>query len=889
MVVATAFLVLPYLAGLALVSGWFAGPAVGLDTALGRLHEVRWLPLYYHYFTTESDAMVSALAQLALYAPVGLGVWALAAGRGGRRVGGPWAAAGLALAVAVVIESGKLFFPPNHPDPTNLLIAAIAALAAFGLARWFERVLTGGPFGDAGRKGHNYQDGAAARLAALGIGTVPRPGGVVGPTAERLVVALPVLGAEGYRPVETVGISAGLPTLAPLPSGQGLRNDLALGRSATLDAWGVPLPEVGAILGLPGDRLPQLRPLGACYEVKPSPTERWLLRGLAVVLVLAVVWMLVSYPVAPLALGVVLLSYGAAIVVWPRVWLLVIPAIVPVFDLVPWSGWFYWECVDFFLAVTLVVALTGVWRSSPRMALPGGLLISLLAAIQLLSMLIGLGHLAPIDANAFSSYFSPYNSLRVAKGFIWAVALIPVARATLTDRVAFRHFLLPGLILGFLGVMAALLYERQVFSGLLDFTSDFRVTGGFSSMHTGGGHIEAYFSLVLPFVLVFLLEKRTSWVALATVPLLLLAGYGVAVTFARAALIGVAVGLVIVAWGVYASLRKGRSRNGWKVFWLFGLGCVALFAAMLPIVEGAYFLGRIASVERDFATRTSHWKGAVALMTPGPLTALFGMGLGQFPLTYLHAKTYGPLANYRFGQEANNHFLSLTAGDSLYYEQMVRIQPGQQYRLELDLRTRNPRPRLNVPICAKAMLYSYDCQWLAVEGIRGDGNWHRYQVGFDSGVLGSGPWYSRRPTKLSLYWSAAGDGVDLDNISLRTASGVEVLLNGDFSEANAHWFFSTDNHLPWHIKQLWVAIYFEQGLVGLLVFVLFVGFVLRRLARAVTSGDLIATAFLGGLSGFLAIGLFDSMFDVPRLTLLFFLLCFASLLLPGSERDGRAV
>ena len=32
--------------------------------------------------------------------------------------------------------------------------------------------------------------------------------------------------------------------------------------------------------------------------------------------------------------------------------------------------------------------------------------------------------LAPLDANAFSNYLSPYNALRVAKGYAWAALIV---------------------------------------------------------------------------------------------------------------------------------------------------------------------------------------------------------------------------------------------------------------------------------------------------------------------------------------------------------------------------------------------------------------------------------------------------------------------------------
>ncbi len=94
-------------------------PAVSPAAALARLSEVRWLPLYYQYYTTEAMALASALAQFALYAPFGLLAWAWAARAANRRWTRGLDRGGIVLPLSLLIEAGKLFFPPAHPDPTN--------------------------------------------------------------------------------------------------------------------------------------------------------------------------------------------------------------------------------------------------------------------------------------------------------------------------------------------------------------------------------------------------------------------------------------------------------------------------------------------------------------------------------------------------------------------------------------------------------------------------------------------------------------------------------------------------------------------------------------------------------------------------------------------------
>lgn len=119
-----------YLVALAYLNG-FTGRLEPVWTAAEKLHATRFTPFYYHYFTSETAAMWSLLANAAAYAPVGIGLWLLRprAARAGL-------AAAIAAAIALAIETLKLFVAGAKPDPTNVLIAAAsAALVHAALAR----------------------------------------------------------------------------------------------------------------------------------------------------------------------------------------------------------------------------------------------------------------------------------------------------------------------------------------------------------------------------------------------------------------------------------------------------------------------------------------------------------------------------------------------------------------------------------------------------------------------------------------------------------------------------------------------------------------------------------------------------------------------------------
>jgi VanZ family protein len=64
-----------YLIGLAWANRWFTGGWTDIQGAVTNLPQVHWLPLYYHYFTSETQALQSLLANTVLYAPIGFAYW----------------------------------------------------------------------------------------------------------------------------------------------------------------------------------------------------------------------------------------------------------------------------------------------------------------------------------------------------------------------------------------------------------------------------------------------------------------------------------------------------------------------------------------------------------------------------------------------------------------------------------------------------------------------------------------------------------------------------------------------------------------------------------------------------------------------------------------------
>ena len=112
--------------------------------------------------------------------------------------------------------------------------------------------------------------------------------------------------------------------------------------------------------------------------------------------------------------------------------------------------------------------------------MPTLLLLTVFIALYGVSLLKRLLPLHEMNANAFNNYYSHYNSLRVGKGLIWSLLLLPLLQLTARRYRYTSHYFGLGVLLGLTGVAVFAIIERLVFAGLFDFYSDYRINALFS-------------------------------------------------------------------------------------------------------------------------------------------------------------------------------------------------------------------------------------------------------------------------------------------------------------------------------------------------------------------------------------------------------------------------
>ena len=602
-------------------------------------------------------------------------------------------------------------------------------------------------------------------------------------------------------------------------------------------------------------------------------------RLLALLILAATAWAAVSYPLGSLWLGLALLLYAGILVRYPLAWLAVVPALLPTLDLAPWSGWTYLSEFDLFVLVTLAVGLwnADLGRRPSQLSKASARFVTLLVLSAVASTVVGLLPLQPLDHNAFSSDLSHYNALRISKGLFEALALFIVLglqRERPETAKALLRWFLPGITIGLLGLIAAILWERVAFASLLDFSSPYRATGTFSSMQIGGPYIEAYVVFVLPLVMLWgMLSRRWSVVLLVTIAV---AGgaYCLLVTFARGGYLGLAVALLVFAsaavFSAVAGIRNG-ARSGQRVSPMPLLLALVVLALGTAIATGSYARYRLAKSGEDLGIRLSHWEHSLAMIDSSWLARTLGMGVGRYPETYLLKNQRGLIpGNFRYESLEGETFLRLGAGDSLYIGQLAPVSPGQRYVLSLDARSLHGPATLNVYLCEKHILNARDCQSFSVA--LDTNTWAHRVVNLDSGRLGT-PVGRLPPVPVELSFSnqRTGSIIDLTRVQLRDERGRDIVANGDFAAGANRWFFTTDDYLAWRVENVWLQMLFDQGWGGLVMFGALIVTLCIALLRRVCREDTLAAGLLASFAGILTVGLFGSILASPRIALLFYL------------------
>ncbi|MBA4218752.1 MAG: hypothetical protein C0460_15630 [Methylibium sp.] len=251
----------------------------------------------------------------------------------------------------------------------------------------------------------------------------------------------------------------------------------------------------------------------------------------------------------PLSGPLALAAWGAVALLAALLWVktpLIVLAPLPLLGLAPWSGWITFEELDLLVTACgcggyLAYALqlnardrAPAWRHGLVYSPVVLVLIVALALSAAWSVKRGFADAGGFEFGWFHGYHEAMNSVRNAKAIFLVLALLPLWTAAAAARPrGFARGLLLGLVLALFVGAGAALWERLAYTGLLDFSTDYRTTALFWEMHVGGAALDGFLVMTLPFALLALLRTRAPMNFAAGLVIMLLAAYAVLTTFSR--------------------------------------------------------------------------------------------------------------------------------------------------------------------------------------------------------------------------------------------------------------------------------------------------------------------------------------------------------------------
>jgi hypothetical protein len=387
--------------------------------------------------------------------------------------------------------------------------------------------------------------------------------------------------------------------------------------------------------------------------------------------------------------------------------------------------------------------------------------------------------------------------------------------------------------------------------------------------------------MLAPFGLAFAISDRRPVLRLLWSLLVLLGAAAILVTLSRAALVAWLLSVCVFALVWWLTLRRPRTVAG-ASHWANGAGVALLgvLAVGVLAVQSTQLRERMKISRPDLSLRVAHWKEAFELIQPNALEVMFGKGLGSFPREFYltHAGTY-KLPAYRLDRDAATQrtYLTLAGGSGLFVDQRVDAVRDRALRLRGEIRSPRAGARLTFNLCVKSLLNSIGCDEASVTA---GTTWQPFEMQLsvprEAVRAGTVP----APVSLSLHNGTFGSRIEVTRLSLRDGE-VELLRNGSFERGLDRWFATSDVHLAWRTLSTPVEVAFDQGLLGVVAWLLLGAAALRVIWRSHAEPAMTA-AFAAAIAGFVAVGLFDSLLDSPRIVVLVALIAAAG---PGYARN----
>lgn len=616
----------------------------------------------------------------------------------------------------------------------------------------------------------------------------------------------------------------------------------------------------------------------------------------------------VNHPMAPWAMLAGMLLVAAWVAARPNAWLFLLPALLPVMSFASWTGWWLVDESDALVLACLAggyarwffdcragrhgahgvggFAFMGVWWA---------LVITLALGVWrgLSDAAAGPALFADWGAGLYAGYDSAWNTPRVAKSLAWALLLALLLRAPgVADGVPPARLVARGMVAGLAMVCAVVLWERTAYAGLFDFSLPYRTSAWFWEMHVGGGAVDAYLALSVPFAFWAVWTAPTAWRFGAACLLATVSAYAVLTTYSRGVYLAVLISLAFMAIAAWRYKVRLAVRPAWGGRTMATMLLVLSAESAAVLGGGSFMAGRLSHAEADMVGRLSHWRSGLGLLQ-SPRDWILGLGLGRLPAHYsrevpgggypgqalwrhdAQGQTWVELAGPA-AQGRRPGLFSLTQRVDLHGEGGFRV------RLHADSAELAPVQWM-VGLCERHLLHDHRCvqERVSIDAESGKG----VEVALNGSAFEGMGW--PRQGVLALTPIQAGSAIRLHGVALFDGAGRQVLHNTGFAQGLRHWFPMAQGHFePWHIDNLYLDVLIERGVLGLAVWAGLAAWAALALWRPLRRGDALAWVLLASLGGMLSLGAVISVTEVPRVLLILLILLWASAPFHGQIEDA---
>ena len=333
--------------------------------------------------------------------------------------------------------------------------------------------------------------------------------------------------------------------------------------------------------------------------------------------------------------------------------------------------------------------------------------------------------------------------------------------------------------------------------------------------------------------------------------------------------------LVTVIINIFSILPKTKLPLGEAII---SVSVMSVFAFLIAIaLGGTQINARMTTINKDIDIRLNHWQSILASADNSFMSQLMGNGMGTMPLNFVitHPNVVGEIGSFTI----NDKQLLLGTGDDLAFGQRIPIAPQTNYIVSINAAS-EAKAQLSIFLCERNIIFASDFMAnCAAENINitASQETHSYQVIINSENVGQyGNVLMQWPTMLYLKNIHSESSIKINNINIKAVNAERNLLNnGNFNAGLDHWFFYNDfKHLPWHIKNIYLSIYYQLGVIGILLFFIMIFNTLR-----ISNQDITLTALqifmISYLVGMFSFGLFGDPLDSARASTPFFMLLFA--------------